>query len=246
MQDLLYSRNCVEALTAFHDRLHERMVASKQPLGPSDFDGQSEREACSRVERMLSDLIKFVSLSNNMCVRGYRSIDLQAYCGPSPLCQSVHRVCTSLARWMDRAMLLRRDPMTREGLPRPDQQSLLCELLLLERLLDIVNLLIPPLTRLRESNGAQGVERMLTRLAKLCQRLMRLVLRRNADTCKYAANKKDRNGQSAFVVPLGKQMGYGILAAETLREIYVDNEALLDEVHFTPAMAPLHRHMAAR
>ena len=122
------------------------------------------------------------------------------------------------------------DPMTREGLPRPEQQMLLCELLVMERLMDNTEELISQMKLLQDVRPTPAILRMITKLAKLCQRLLRLVLRKNAKTCKYAADKKDRDGQSAFVVPLGEMMGYGILAAESLREIYVDNADLLDEV----------------
>ena len=122
------------------------------------------------------------------------------------------------------------DPMTREGLLRPEQQMLLCELLVMERLMDNTEELISQMKLLQDVRPTPAILRMITKLAKLRQRLLRLVLRKNAKTCKYAADKKDRNGQSAFVVPLGEMMGYGILAAESLREIYVDNADLLDEV----------------
>ena len=122
------------------------------------------------------------------------------------------------------------DPMTREGLPQWQQQCLLCDLQFLEQAMSIIELLLLPLLKFREQQGTASCVRTLTRLAKLCQRLMRHILRRNPTTCAYAASKKRNNGQSTFVVPLQNQMSHGILAAETLREIYLDNADLLEKV----------------
>jgi hypothetical protein len=180
--DLLFAKNCIDALSQFHAHCTQLIVTSVVALGPADFEHQEEREQCARLERVLSDAIKFVSVSTN------------------------------------------EDPLTREGLPRPDQQSLMCELLAMESLMSIVELLLKPLISIREAKEAAGkgsakraslvsTDQMLTRRLRLCQRLMRLVLRRNVLTCKYVATKKDANGASAFVEPLGLQMGFGIFAA---------------------------------
>ena len=193
VQDVLYAKNCVDRLITFHAHFET------YPKDSPSLDGKSERQQCAGLERVLTDLIMFCSLSNND------------------------------------------NPMTREGIPRHEQQLLLCELLVLERLMSIIEMLLPRAIYLRESIAVlardgrtdaaiTGNERTRTKLVKLCQRVMCLVLRKNEANCKHATAKKDATGQCVFVMALMRQMGYGVLAARTLREVYVDNEALLDSV----------------
>ena len=174
VRDMLYAKNAIDYLTGFLE----------QPITVS-LDEQ-ERMRLARLEGVLTELICFCSLSDNL------------------------------------------DPMTREGLPKPAQQQLLSELLAMDRAMAIVEKIIPVLQDAQSKPGRGSTFSTFTvlqRTATLCQRLMRLCLRQNPNTCSYAAERP-----KVFVGPLRDQMGYGILAAETLREIYVDNTTLLEKI----------------
>ena len=111
--------------------------------------------------------------------------------------------------------------MTREGLPRPEQQLLLFELLMMKKAFSITAKLVPLLIEHREHSGASSSSaKMITHALILCQRLMRHMLRRNPVTCLAAARHRDpTDNPDGYVKRLQDLMGYGIRAAETLREI---------------------------
>jgi hypothetical protein len=178
-RNVLYAKSCARVVMIFLQGLKET------PIMPND----ERQRAFGDAERVLIELIKFCSLSDN------------------------------------------NDPMTREGMPQPMQQSLLCELLVMETAIDIVKTLLE-----QRKQGNRGSSKQLTKTAKLCQRLMRHILRKNHETCSYAA---DPLRKSVFIEPLQEQMSHGILAAETLREIFVDNTSLLDAVTVDDILAVL-------
>lgn len=196
MHDMFYAKACREALLAFEAHVDEAEHISDL------------RPRFGAVESVLTNLIFFCSLSDNM------------------------------------------DPMTREGLPQKPQQALLCELLVMEKAMDLIEKLLtkgkPVLDRRQQQLGDSGstllggkedaairaqlrerleLGRLVTKTLKLCQRLIRHVLRENAGTRAHAAAE-----HRGFVEKLQRQMDAAILATETLREIFVDNAALLESV----------------
>jgi hypothetical protein len=144
------------------------------------------------------------------------------------------------------------DPLTREGIPVPARQIILREQEVLDRAMQCIvapfkatfsyeNLTDPhgsaqaqgapraaAATRRRSSNNsdAEQVARTqknerLKRLGVLCMRLCRHLLRDHSANKRYAVR---------FVPLLQQSLGYGLRAAETLREVFADNAMMLDLV----------------
>ena len=117
------------------------------------------------------------------------------------------------------------DATTREGIPIPDRQVLLREQGLLDSALDWVQAIIEATGRhggrIFTQHDISGGKRQLHLTCTLSQRLCWHIMRQHLANRRYSMR---------FVGRLQSYLPYGILAANTLTEVFADNDELLDTV----------------
>ena len=191
--------------------LHDEDVFGLQPVGQAQFDDLVYVNSCASIFR---SFLEQFSGANGAAPPHRSQVDL------GPITQVLGQMIVFVT--------ISDNPNvhTREGLPHAARQLLLREQQILDLAMQCVNApfkstfnfesdLATPEARRNPANAA------LYSMAVLAQRLSRHTLRECVPNKTYAMR---------FVHQLQSQLSYGIFAANTLTEVFADNEALLETV----------------